>query len=157
MSFGGENVACAGVANCGRAESFGLSVGTMHGIFGFEEDVTYVSDFFGSEPGESNAVLTIASNFMIRFPTPSRMVRPYTVFGLAFIRPHVTLDAAGFGNDKNTLGYNVGGGVELNLLRRFGFRSDLRRVRTFKDMSFGMFSTEQLDYWRGSAGLTLRF
>ena len=59
--------------------------------------------------------------------------------------------------DKNALGWDVGGGVNINLQRHVGLRSDLRRIRTFKDVSLGMFNKEQLEYWRGSVGVSLKF
>ncbi len=157
LSFGGDAVGCAAAAgvNCGNRSSFGVSMGTGHGIFGFEEDISYAKQFFGNQPGKSSAVLTIASNFLVRLPTG--LVRPYGVFGLAFVRPHATLDAVGMGADKTTLGWNVGGGLEFYVHPRLALRSDLRRVRTFQDMSFGMFGSEQLEYWRGGGGLTLKF
>jgi hypothetical protein len=36
-------------------------------------------------------------------------------------------------------------------------RSDVRRIRSFKDMSLGIFNNEQLEYWRGSVGVSLKF
>lgn len=154
MSFAGDAVGCAG-ASCGNRSSFGVSAGTAHGIFGFEEDISYVREFFGNQPGRSSAVLTIASNFLVRFPTG--LVRPYGVVGIAFIRPHATFDAEGMSNARTTLGYSVGGGVEFYVHPKFAVRSDLRRVQTLQDMTLGMFGTEQLEYWRGSAGLTFKF
>jgi hypothetical protein len=126
-------------------------------MFGFEEDISYIKDYFGSDPNNQNAVLTITSNIMLQLPKGRAPVQPYVVAGLAFIRPHATIDAVGLGMDKNSLGYDVGGGVTLIMQGHFGLRSDLRRIRTFKDLSLGMFSKEQLDYWRGSVGLSLRF
>jgi opacity protein-like surface antigen len=159
LSFGGDAVAasagCAGGGCQNKRTSFGISAGTGHGIFGFEEDISYTKEFFGNEPGKSSSVLTIASNFLVRFPTG--LMRPYGVFGIAFVRPHATFDAAGFSNANTTLGYNVGGGVEFYMHPKLAVRSDLRVVRTLQNMSFGMFGTEQLQFWRGGAGLTLKF
>ena len=67
--------------------------------------------------------------------------------GLAFIRPHATLDVAGMQMDKNALGCGRWrwrqhpAAASHRLARRL-----LRRIRTFKDMSLGMFNKEaQLD------------
>jgi len=158
FSFAGDTPNPCTLATCeARRTNWGLSMGTAHGIFGFEEDVSYIKDYFGSDPINQNAVLTITSNIMLQLPKSRVPVQPYAVVGLAFIRPHATLDVVGLGIDKNALGYDVGGGVTLLTQGHVGLRSDLRRIRTFKDLSLGMFSKEQLDYWRGSLGLTLRF
>jgi len=156
LSFGGDTIGCAGSVGCAqRGTSWALSAGTAHGIFGFEEDISYVKEFFGTPAGRSSAILTISSNFLVRSPTGR--VRPYGVFGLAFVRPHATLDAEGFGADRTTVGYDVGGGVEMYVHPRLAVRTDLRSVRTLQEVSLGMFGTEQLNYWRGSAGVSLKF
>ena len=156
FSFGGEALNCANLATCEqRRANWGISLGTAHGIFGFEEDISYVPQFHGRTPNESSAMLTIASNMMVRLP--SGLVRPYALVGVAFIRPHATLDAAGLGYDKTVIGYDLGGGVTLFTDRHVGVRSDVRRIRSLKDASFGAFSTEHVEYWRGSVGLSFRF
>jgi hypothetical protein len=33
----------------------------------------------------------------------------------------------------------------------------VRHLRTFKDVTLGVFSNDKLDFWRASAGLTFRF
>jgi hypothetical protein len=154
-SFAAQAAACGNPATCEQRTNIGISAGTSHGIFGFEEDVSYIKEFFGKQPGMQSAVLTVASNMMFKFPTGA--IEPYGVVGLAFIRPHATLDVAGMQMQKNTLGWDAGGGFTLRLQHHLGVRSDLRLIRTFKDMSLGMFSSEQLEYWRGSVGLSLRF
>ena len=156
LSFGAQAGGCGNPAACEqRRTNWGVSAGTSHGIFGFEEDISYIKEFFGSQPGAQNAVLTITSNML--FKMPARSIEPYGLVGLAFIRPHATIDVVGMQMDRSALGWDVGGGVNVHMQRHLGVRSDLRRIRTFKDMSLGVFSREQLEYWRGSVGLTLRF
>lgn len=156
FSFNSQAGGCGNPATCDqRRTNLGISAGTSHGIFGFEEDISYIKEFYGTQAGSQNAVLTITSNMM--FQMPSGPIQPYGLIGLAFIRPHATLDVVGMQMDKNALGWDVGGGVNINLQRHVGLRSDLRRIRTFKDMSLGMFNKEQLEYWRGSVGVSLKF
>ena len=159
LSFGGDastaSAGCAGGACENRRTSWGISAGTGHGIFAFEEDISYVKEFFGHQPGRSSAVLTIASNFLVRAPTG--LIRPYGVVGVAFVRPHATFDTQGMSTARTTLGYNVGGGVEFYVHPKLALRSDLRVIRTMQNMSLGMFGTEQLEFWRGGAGVTLKF
>ena len=157
FSFGAQAAGCGNPATCEQRHSnLGISAGTSHGIFGFEEDISYINEFFGTQPGaQTNAVLTVTSNMM--FQWPNGPIQPYGLVGLAFIRPHATLDVVGMQMDKNALGWDIGGGVNVRMQRHLGVRTDLRRMRTFKDMSLGVFSREQMEYWRGSVGLTFRF
>ena len=154
-SFGAQASGCGNPATCEQRTSIGLSAGTSHGMFGFEEDISYIKEFFGKIPGRENAVLTVSSNMLFKFPVGP--IEPYGVVGLAFIRPHATLDVAGMQMQRNTLGWDMGGGLTIRLQQHLGVRSDLRLIRTFKDMDLGLFSREQLEYWRGSVGLSLRF
>ena len=156
FSFANQAGGCGTPATCEqRHNSIGVSAGTSHGIFGFEEDISYIKEFFGTQPGAQNAVLTVSSNMMFLFPEGP--IQPYGLVGLAFIRPHATLNVEGMQMEKNALGWGVGGGVNLRLQRHLGVRSDLRRLRTFKELSLGVFSKEQVEYWRGTVGLSLRF
>jgi hypothetical protein len=155
-SFGGDAANCAGLQNCeDRRLNAGVSVGTTHGILGFEEDIAYAPDFFGRAPGESNAVLTVMSNLML--VVPAGPIQPYAIVGLGLIRPHVQFDAASLALDKNALGYDLGGGLNVFLAHAVGIRGDVRHFHTMSDVTLGLFSNDQLDFWRASAGLTLRF
>jgi opacity protein-like surface antigen len=156
LSFNSQAGGCGNTGSCEqRRTNLGISAGTSHGIFGFEEDISYIKEFYGTQAGAQNAVLTITSNMM--FQVPAGPIQPYGLVGLAFIRPHATLDVAGMQMDKNALGWDVGGGVNFRLQRHIGLRSDVRRIRSFKDMSLGIFNNEQLEYWRGSVGVSLKF
>jgi hypothetical protein len=154
FSFGAQATGC-NPATCEQRTNFGVSAGTSHGIFGFEEDISYIKEFFGKQPGVQNAVLTVSSNML--FKMPAGAIEPYALVGLAFVRPHATLDVTGMQMERNSLGWDVGGGFTLRLQQHLGVRSDLRLIRTFKDLNLGVFSREQLEYWRGSVGLSLRF
>jgi len=158
VSFGGDASNCATVTNCQQHRTnWGVSVGTGHGIFGFEEDVSWVPEFYTSASGgQTRSVLTITSNMMIR--VDDGPFRPYALFGFAFVRPHTGLDASSLGADHNVLGYDVGGGVNVFLQQHVGIHSDVRHIHTIKDLSLGgSFSTEQLEYWRGSTGVIFRW
>src|SRR3954467_7200128 len=68
-NFGGDSANCVSLQNCDEKRlNLGVSFGTTHGIFGFEEDIAYARDFFGRTPGGNNAVLTVMSNLMIVVP-----------------------------------------------------------------------------------------
>ena len=154
-NFGGDSANCAGLQNCDEKRlNLGVSFGTTHGIFGFEEDIAYARDFFGTTPGGDNAVLTAMSSLLLVLPAGP--FQPYAVVGLGLIRPHVQFDAASLAIDKNALGYDLGGGLNI-FLGKIGLRGDVRHLRTLQDVPLGLFSNEPLDFWRASAGLTLRF
>lgn len=154
-NFGGDSANCAGLQNCEEKRlNLGASFGTTHGIFGFEEDIAYARDFFGTTPGGHNAVLTAMSNLML--VVPAGPIQPYAIVGIGLIRPHVQFDAVSLAIDKNALGYDIGGGLNI-FLGKIGVRGDVRHLRTVQDVPLGLFSNDKLDFWRASAGLTLRF
>ena len=47
------------------ASNFGVSIGTMGTVFGFEEDIAFAKDFFGKVPNVDNSVFTLMSNLLI--------------------------------------------------------------------------------------------
>jgi len=156
FGFNGDSATCQSLTNCEeRRKQWGLSFGTTHGIFGFEEDIAYAPDFFGKTPGGDNAMLTMMSNLML--VVPAGPIHPYAVVGLGLMRPHVTFDALSLALKENAFGYDIGGGLNIFFGRNVGVRGDLRRLRTFEDVTLGVFSSDKINFWRGSAGLTLRF
>jgi hypothetical protein len=157
-NFGGDSsYYCVSLAQCDEKRlNWGLSIGTTHGIFGFEEDISYAPNFFGSTPGGDNGVLTVMSNLLII--VPAGPVQPYANIGLGLIRPHVTtLNPSVLTSGKNALGYNIGAGLNIFLGRHVGVRGDVRHLQTLQNVTLALFSGEKIDFWRASAGLTLRF
>ena len=155
-NFGGDSANCVSLQNCEEKRlNLGVSFGTTHGIFGFEEDFAYARDFFGKTPGGNNAMLTVMSNLML--VVPAGPIQPYALIGLGLMRPHLQFDAVSLALDKNALGYDIGGGLNIFLGHAIGVRGDVRHLRTLQDVTLGVFSNAQIDFWRASAGLTLRF
>lgn len=156
FSFGQDAANCASLTTCEEKRlNWGAAFGTTHGMFGFEEEIGYAPDFFGKTATGSNAVLTVMSNVMAA--VPAGPVQPYAVAGLGLVRPHAKFDAASLALDKNALGYDIGGGVNIFLLHGVGIRGDVRHIHTLQAVTLGLFSNDKLDFWRGSAGLTFRF
>jgi hypothetical protein len=154
FNFGGDSANCASLTNCEEKRlNWGASIGSTNGVFGFEEDISYASEFFGKTAGEHNALLTIMSNLMVVLPAGP--IRPYALFGFGLVRPH--LDTGSLSFSKNTLGYDVGGGLNIFLTHGVGVRGDIRRIKTFDSVTLGVFNNDQINFWRGSAGLTFRF
>jgi hypothetical protein len=156
FGFGGDSATCQSLTNCEeRRNQWGVSIGTTHGIFGFEEDIAYAPDFFGKTPGGDNAMLTLMSNVMV--VVPAGPIQPYALVGLGLMRPHVKFDALSLALKENAFGYDIGGGLNIFFGRSVGVRGDLRRLRTFEDVTLGVFSSDKINFWRGSVGVTLRF
>jgi opacity protein-like surface antigen len=138
-----------------KRRMFGASIGTTRGIFGFEQDIAYAPDFFGKNAGGDSAMLTLMSNLMV--VVPAGPIRPYVLAGVGLMRPHVRFDALSLALDKNALAYDFGAGLNIFVTRRVGVRGDVRRLRTMKEVTLGVFSSDQIDFWRASAGLTFGF
>jgi hypothetical protein len=156
FDFGGDSANCASLRNCeDRRTNLGVSIGTRRGIFGVEQDFGYAPDFFGKTADADNAVLTVMTNLMIVIPAGP--IQPYGVVGVGLIRPHMKFDASSLAVDKNALGYDIGGGVNIYLFRAVGVRGDVRRMKTMNDVTLGLFSADKLEFWRGTAGVTFRF
>jgi hypothetical protein len=148
-NFGGDSVNCERLRDCDdKKANFGISIAKASGVFGMEQDISYVPHFFGKTPGEGNSMLTLMSSLMVIAPLGP--VQPYGVLGLGLMRPHTILGA------KNALGYNLGGGLTVYPTRRLGLRADVRRMRALSDVKLFVFSGEKLEFWRASLGLTLR-
>jgi opacity protein-like surface antigen len=157
FNFGGDSANCLSLSSCDEKRlNWGVSFGSRHGIFGFEEDIGYAPNFFGKTAGGDNAVLTVMSNLMV--VVPAGPIQPYAVAGLGLIRPHAKFDSSGLSLDQNALGYDVGGGVNVFLAHSVGIRADVRHLHTLQDITLGnLFSSQPVDFWRGTLGLALRF
>ena len=156
FNFGGDSSNCASFTNCDEKRiNWGASLGSVNGVFGFEEEIGYAPQFFGKTPGGDNAMLTLMSNLML--VVPAGPIQPYGIIGLGLMRPHVKFDATSLALDKNALGWDIGGGLNVFLGHSIGIRGDVRHLRTLKDVTLGVFGNDKVDFWRGSAGLVLRF
>jgi len=147
---------CASVTNCEeKRTNFGVALGTVRGVFGFEEEIGYAPSFFGKTPGGDNAMLTLMSNLMLVIPAGP--IQPYGIIGVGLMRPHVKFDSTSLALDKNAFGWDIGGGLNVFLGRNIGVRGDVRHLRTFQDLTLGVFGNDQVDFWRASAGVVFRF
>jgi len=156
FNFGGDSANCPSFSNCQeKRTNFGLTLGSTRGIFGIEADFGYAPHFFGETPGQNNSVFHFMTDFMVL--VPAGPIQPYAFIGLGLIRPHATFDVTNLSLSQNAFGNDIGAGLNLYFSRKAGLHGELRHLRTFKDVTLGVFSTDQLDFWRASAGLTFRF
>jgi len=156
-NFGGDSQNCVSLRNCEeKRTNWGVSIGSDTAPIGFEAEIGYAKDFFGHSTTADNSVLTLMTNLLLVIPAGP--VRPYGLIGLGLVRPHAKTDLVGLATDQNTLGWDIGGGLNIFFGRTFGVRGDVRHIRTLQDITlFGVFDNAPLDFWRGSAGVTLRF
>src|SRR2546427_12845807 len=156
FNFGGDSANCACLIACEETRTnWGVTFGTARGIFGFQEDIGYAPDFFGKTAGGDNAVLHFMTDLMV--VVPAGPVQPYAFIGIGVIRPHAKLDVSSLTVDKNALGHDLGGGLNDFFAHSGGVHGEVRHLRTFKDFTLPGFSSDKLDFWRASAGLTFRF
>jgi opacity protein-like surface antigen len=153
-NFGGDSGNCPSLTNCtDKHTNFGVSLGSMGTIFGFEEDISYAKNFFGDAPGTDNSVFSAMSNLLVGIGVGP--VQPYLLAGLGLIRPHVSTFA--LSADSNAVGYDLGGGVTVLVAPHVGIRGDIRHFHTVQTLDLPFFTSQRLDFFRASVGLALRF
>jgi len=157
--FGGDE-ACPTVTRCdNRKINLGVSFGVMGNIVGFEEDLGYAKNFFGTEDaGLQSNVVTLMSNLMI---VPKiGPVRPYVVAGFGLMRTTASTTLLSLQvSDNNNVGYDLGGGIMVFFGSHVGIRGDIRGYRSLQDLKvFGVvIGDTKLNFGRADAGLVLKF
>jgi hypothetical protein len=145
--------------------SFGATTGYMAaGVFGFEADVGYSPDLFGSSNDFSGGhAITVMGNAILGIPiggTDGAGVRPFISGGLGFVRTHIDGGTnAAVSRSSNEFAYDVGGGMMGFFSDHVGLRGDLRYLRTLRDTDRGSgvdFDPGNRRYWRASVGVTFR-
>jgi len=164
FSFGGDsNLNCPRATACeDKRSNYGVSIGKMGTVFGVEEDISVAKDFFGKVPNVDNSVFTLMSNLLIG--VGKGPVQPYVLVGAGLIRPHSSSNVLNFDFKNNSLGYDIGAGVNGYFSRHVGVRGDIRHFHTLQDVDIPvlggianeLFVTQKLDFWRVSIGLSLR-
>ena len=156
FNFGGDSSNCASLSSCEEKRlNWGASLGTVNGVLGFEEEVGYASQFFGKTPGGDNAMLTLMSNLMVVIPAGP--IQPYGIIGIGLMRSHAQFNASSLALNNNSLGWDIGGGLNIFLAHSIGVRGDIRRLKTLQDVTLGVFGNDKVEFWRASAGLVFRF
>ena len=149
--------------------TYGASLGWMGaGIAGFEADWSYTPTFF--ENGTDNTSFTdtdnvqnLMANLMLGIPVGGQHgagFRPYGVIGMGLMKTNVATADQLFTVNSNDWGLDVGVGAMGFMSDHIGFRGDLRYFRDLQDTQQGggfTLATGKFDFWRGTAGLTLRW
>jgi hypothetical protein len=158
--FGG-NSGCPEINDCqDKRTNFGVAIGTMGKILGFEEELADAKNFFGSVGTQSSSVITVMSNVMI---VPAiGPVHPYLLGGLGLMKTHVDFTRSDvLSTTNNGLAWDLGGGVTVLFGGHLGVRGDIRHFHSTKSFTIpftGITPTdEKLTFGRASAALVLAF
>jgi hypothetical protein len=155
----GNNDACPNLQRCeGKNNTWGVALGAMGDVVGFEEDISFSDKFFTDAPNVDSSVTSFMSNFMV-IPKLGP-VRPYAVIGLGLIMSRANLETPQVElTNNNSLALDYGGGLGIFFGDHLGIRGDLRVFRTLQDLSLFGFTVDntKLDYARVSGALVLKF
>jgi opacity protein-like surface antigen len=156
--FGGD-ASCPQISNCqDKRMNYGVALGKMGPIFGFEEEFAYAKDFFGTAPTLNSSVFTAMSNVMV-VPRVGP-VRPYLLGGLGLIKSHAEFTPVSLlTSDNNSFGWDIGGGVIALASPNVGVRGDIRYFHAFQDATIIGFVVQnsKLDFGRASVALVIAF
>jgi opacity protein-like surface antigen len=137
--------------------SYGLGIGFMGDLLGFEVEATYTPHFFGDTGEGTNNVTTLMGNIVLGARL-SNNLRIYASGGGGLMKFRVPSADQFFDISKNDFGVDAGAGLMIGFGGPVGVRGDVRYFRNVEsngnnvDIGFGGFH-----YWRGAVGLTLRF
>ena len=140
---------------------------TLGGLLGIEFEAARV--FLGSVPNVpvvdvSANLTTYMGNLVVRLPTGP--IQPYGSAGVGVVKVSGNVTVPFLGNvvsaSAKDVGWNVGGGVYLVPAKHFGLRADVRRFQTGdvkwdKITGLGDLPLPKLDFWRATAGVTIKF
>jgi opacity protein-like surface antigen len=166
FNFGGDsNANCQTFSGCeDKRANFGVAFGSMGPVLGFEEELSFAKDFYGTVPAGDSAVFSLMSNLVAGIGRGP--VQPYAIAGAGWIRSRTSLSLVDqFERSNNSLGYDVGIGIKVYFTEHVGIRGDVRRFHTFQDVDIpvvGSSTTEvfvgqKLDFSRASFGVAFKF
>jgi len=158
FNFGGD-AGCPTVTNCeDKRLNYGVGLGRLGALFGFETEFAYAKDFFGDAPGYTSSVLTVMGNVMLAPDVGP--VRPYGLVGLGIIRSHIESFPEGvFSTGNSDFGWDIGGGLFIFFGEHVGVRGDIRYFHSFEDLEIvGIpLADTNLDFGRASAAVVFKF
>lgn len=157
--------------NFERKVAYGVNAAWMGaGAIGFEVDFGTTPNFYRDTSGtgdfdwgDSN-VTSLMANLVVGAPIGGQSgvgFRPYGSAGIGLLRTNVS--STGLFNDLSTneLGYNIGGGAHVFFSDNIGLRGDVRYFRGLEsdDDDDDLFDLQvrDLNFWRGTLGVTFRF
>ena len=131
------------------------------GGLGLEVDLGVIPDFFAPKDLEidvlgDNNVTTLMGNLV--FGRPRGTWRPYVSAGGGLLRSQVGSFGELFDATDNAFGVNAGAGLRVGG-GRLGLRGDVRYFRTLTTVDDAVLDDVLGDFafWRGTAGISIRF
>jgi opacity protein-like surface antigen len=158
-NFGGD-AGCLQAIDCeDKNWNFGVSMGALGSVVGFEAELTYEGEFLGNTPTETSKVMTLMANFMLA--PKITVVQPYGLVGIGLIRTAVEDILGGTDEAENQIGWTIGGGVIVFVHRHVGLKGDIRYYHSFEALD--LFGVElardenRLDFGRAAFGVVFAF
>ena len=131
-NFAGD-AGCPSATDCqDKNWNFGLSLGALGPIVGFEAELTYTDKFSGDSRNQSSAVTTVMGNFLVA-PRIS-IVQPYGLAGIGLVKTDVDNRINGSSESKNQFGWTLGGGVIVFVNRHVGIKGDIRHYHAVRNL-----------------------
>jgi len=158
-NFGGDS-GCPTATDCeDKNWNWGVSLGALGSVVGFEAEWTYADEFSGQQPNQSSSVTTVMGNFMIA-PKIS-IVQPYGLAGLGLIRTDVEDRIGGNSEARNQIGWTIGGGIIVFVQKHVGLKADIRHYHAFEALELLGFDLardqNKLDFGRAAFGAVFKF
>lgn len=150
----------------GRTLTLGGSLVLLgDGILGLEADIGHTPGFFeGNDPLGlvlTSRVTTLTGSVILAVPlsVTRESLRPYLVIGTGLMQARSKHAAGLFPVDRNLLGVTIGAGAIGMVSPRTGLRFDVRYLKAASgaDGPFARAGLSRLSFWRGTAGVVLRY
>jgi hypothetical protein len=150
----------------GRKLTLGGSVALLSdGFLGVEADFGHTPGFFqGDDPLGlvlSSRVTTVTGSVIIAVPLSitRESLRPYVVGGVGLLQARSRHVGGAIPVEKDLLGVNVGAGAIGMITFQTGLRFDFRYIKAASgsDGPFARPGLSRLSFWRGTAGIVIRY
>ena len=158
-NFGGD-AGCRTATDCkDKNWNWGVSVGALGSIIGFEAEYTREGEFTGESPVQASKVTTFMGNLMLA-PKIS-IVQPFGFVGAGLIRTEVEDLVNTTSDSESTAGWTVGGGIIVYVQKHVGLKGDVRYYHSFEATDLLGFDIgggrNKIDFGRAAFGVVFKF
>ena len=158
-TFGGD-AGCPTATNCtDKNWNWGVSLGTLGSVLGFEAEYTHESEFTGNSPAQKASVTTLMGDFMLA-PHIS-IVQPYGLIGMGLMRTSAETPTGSSSTSQDQAGWTIGGGLIVYVQKHVGLKGDIRYYHAFQtlDLLGLQLSSGQnkIDFGRAAFGAVFKF